>query len=1134
MRRHWAAAVCLALWAAPAFSQYVSTLTPGVQYPTLTSPTSIALQAPAATPPNDRGRATVPMGFNFPFYNKTYSAVTVTANGMLFLEPSTAINLTSDFGFNFAMPNVGAEPKAIIAPFWDDLDGKNASSVLRRQAVFDASKGGTGLAIEWSNWSEVFGTYDLNFQVRLWPNGLVDFYYGNMIGTGGTPSITCGIESPDGSKATQSKPCALADGGMTTAACTLADFPNDVRISFGPAPGPDISVLRLQVDSIVPSGGNLQIATSVFLRNFGSLATGAFKYRLYLSADTVYDPSDLELSPTPHAVASIPALGSFNESVTSTVARPAAGTYYVLVVADSDSEVTESNELNNSAINGVPLSNGVDLVAENIVGPPLGGPGDMVSNTVTFSNQGLDPAGSVKVRILLSIDTLPDVTDRIVYDGTLSVAGGQNVNQALSYLLAGSVPAGDYYFILQLDPDNTIAELDETNNLKVSLARFTAMQADLIVESMRVLRTDAPYNPASVAFFGEQIRLEAVVKNQGGASAPNVTVVFYLSDNETLNGITDPFIVDVPGLALPSGQSQTVTVTATVPTKAVDMSVLAAGPYFFFAAAVGVGLNETQTNNNALKSPPMLVRTPAPDLTATLIVGPAQIGAGEQMVVTRTLGNIGNRPAAGVRYRYYLSANTIVTPNDLPLKIKTSTGLVDDRIVALGVGASDHATEIVEVPQSVLPATYYLGVLLDPELQVDEVDHENNGLAGQQITVVAPGLAIDTPALPDALLGAPYSAQLAGRGGDGTYQWSLAPGSTPPPGLTLSAQGFITGTPTAEGAFSVGLRLSSDGRIADAVRVLRVVTATTSLFVSTVDLPSPARMVPYEAHLAAGGGRAPYTWSVETGVLPQGITLATDGTLSGQAQQALGTRFDFAVRVRDSVGNTDVKAFTLVIVDATALIITTYSLPVATAGSPYAVDIQAQNAGMAPLSTPLTWSLATGFLPSGLQLMKLDDKLLISGTPLVAGIFPFSIEVVDARGRSDSSSLVLEVRAQNVTVQGDVPAELVPSQRVSVQFTLVGPAPARVVWTVRDGKLPDGLSMDESGLLSGDVAANADLGTYSFIVAPTADGKELTFATYSTDVVTELSAKRGCGCSGAEGLLVLGAVAMLLRRRRAV
>jgi uncharacterized protein (TIGR03382 family) len=165
--------------------------------------------------------------------------------------------------------------------------------------------------------------------------------------------------------------------------------------------------------------------------------------------------------------------------------------------------------------------------------------------------------------------------------------------------------------------------------------------------------------------------------------------------------------------------------------------------------------------------------------------------------------------------------------------------------------------------------------------------------------------------------------------------------------------------------------------------------------------------------------------------------------------------------------------------------------------------------------------------------MKLDDKLLVSGTPLVQGVFPFIVEVVDARGRSDTANLVLDVRPPAIQVKGDVPDRVVPNQRVQVQFTIIGPTPDQVTWVVRDGALPKGLSMDQSGLLQGTVAADAELGPYTFTVSPSADGRELTFASYSMDVVSKIDAKRGCGCSGAEGLGVVGLLALLARRRRA-
>src|SRR4051794_40674847 len=119
MRRHCGAVVFFALCALPASAQYVAATFGGVPYPTLTSGTAVGLQAPGLADAKDHGRADVQLGFTFPFYNRSYTQVTVTANGMIFLEPSSSANMNADFPSNFAMPNAGSEPKGIIAPFWD-------------------------------------------------------------------------------------------------------------------------------------------------------------------------------------------------------------------------------------------------------------------------------------------------------------------------------------------------------------------------------------------------------------------------------------------------------------------------------------------------------------------------------------------------------------------------------------------------------------------------------------------------------------------------------------------------------------------------------------------------------------------------------------------------------------------------------------------------------------------------------------------------------------------------------------------------------------------------------------------------------------------------------------------------------
>lgn len=61
--------------------------------------------------------------------------------------------------------------------------------------------------------------------------------------------------------------------------------------------------------------------------------------------------------------------------------------------------------------------------------------------------------------------------------------------------------------------------------------------------------------------------------------------------------------------------------------------------------------------------------------------------------------------------------------------------------------------------------------------------------------------------------------------------------------------------------------------------------------------------------LVATGGQTPYTWSVQSGVLPNGISLSTGGVLSGAA--TLGGIYTFTVRVTDALSATASQALTL-------------------------------------------------------------------------------------------------------------------------------------------------------------------------------------------------------------------------------
>lgn len=80
---------------------------------------------------------------------------------------------------------------------------------------------------------------------------------------------------------------------------------------------------------------------------------------------------------------------------------------------------------------------------------------------------------------------------------------------------------------------------------------------------------------------------------------------------------------------------------------------------------------------------------------------------------------------------------------------------------------------------------------------------EEDGLA---LTILnnppLPPVVITNASLPGGTVGIAYNTQLGATGGQPPYNWSLAIGSAnPPPGLTLSSSGSISGTPTAGGVY---------------------------------------------------------------------------------------------------------------------------------------------------------------------------------------------------------------------------------------------------------------------------------------------------------------------------------------------
>ncbi|MCP4685222.1 MAG: hypothetical protein GY867_07200, partial [bacterium] len=103
-----------------------------------------------------------------------------------------------------------------------------------------------------------------------------------------------------------------------------------------------------------------------------------------------------------------------------------------------------------------------------------------------------------------------------------------------------------------------------------------------------------------------------------------------------------------------------------------------------------------------------------------------------------------------------------------------------------------------------------------------EATDEQPTVAEQPLTIlVNPALVISDETLPDGYLGEVYSHQLIGSGGTGTTVWSDKNNVLAGSGLTMSAQGLISGTPTSGGEFGLTVQLQ-DGIGADTEKLLNL------------------------------------------------------------------------------------------------------------------------------------------------------------------------------------------------------------------------------------------------------------------------------------------------------------------------
>jgi large repetitive protein len=285
---------------------------------------------------------------------------------------------------------------------------------------------------------------------------------------------------------------------------------------------------------------------------------------------------------------------------------------------------------------------------------------------------------------------------------------------------------------------------------------------------------------------------------------------------------------------------------------------------------------------------------------------------------------------------------------------------------------------------------------------VKVTDHAGLSATEPVTMTIVPGPSLNFPAPPTGWTRTVYLDTLTVSGGTSPFTWSVSSGSLPG-GISLSADGNLTGTPTATGTFSFTVKVTD----ANGQTATQATSITINAGVSTTFSPPPAAVVgaPYSFTLTATGGTTPYTWSVNSGTLPPGITLSSAGVLAG-TPTSTGT-YSFSVNVIDKNNGIATTSITLVVGNGVGL--TFGTPPTGQVGVAYTDTLTATGG-----TTPYTWSVSAGTLPAGITLNASTGVL--SGTPTTGGTSNFTIKVTDATGGTASQATSITILAPGVTI----------------------------------------------------------------------------------------------------------------------
>ncbi|MBI2376917.1 MAG: putative Ig domain-containing protein [Deltaproteobacteria bacterium] len=855
----------------------------------------------------------------------------------------------------------------------------------------------------------------------------------------------------------------------SNAVSEVVETDNTPRAATRIATGPDFVPGAVQAVRDARPGDPIDFQVSI---NQTAVAySGPLEVEILVSRDAVRDAGDISVG-----VFSIELTGTSTTVVVHATlpSRVAVAAHLPILVIDPNARVTQVSTLNDVLVGNRPFITGNDLSVRAITFPTQIPNGGTFALGVDVGVSGPPYTGNVELDLYASTDAVLSLNDTLLSQSVVSIAGETSKVLTETHVLP-ALPPGSYAIIARVDPDSLVTELDETNNIGVSVARF------LNAHDFRISAVTAPAG----ADPGDNITVRATIQSLGVDYPGSVPYRVLFSNDNQLS--TDDVIAYEASVTL-AGASTVVDATFPVP------GVLRVQSYTVIVVVNPDGVIPESVSTNNVTASTTTLRVRGSDLRANAAEGPEYGFAGHEYPVAVTIVNQGEAMARGFRYSVRISDNDTIRLTDPEIFLSS--------VLDLPAGEETTFEAIAMLPAATSTSTKYIGVLVDVYSNVPETQEGNNiRVIPHPIRVLQP-----IPNLTGELVSTPTAAAAGERlaitrllQNDGVapstfeYVYYLSTNAVLSPddleigrlSTTVDEGTFDFGIDIVDvppgisaGAYYVGVALDPSGAVEEISEDDNAFTlGPLHLYGSTIEIRtdrlSDATLgVPYEAGLFAVGGAVGIAWSVSAGRLPNGIELEPSGLLRGTpTEEGL-----FELTLRAASGSTFTeRALTLRVISPTVpLAIVSSALPTALSGRTYSAELVA--IGGVP---PYQWTALVA-LPDGLAL---SESGVLSGTVPSRGNFRITVRVRDALGDSAAKDLALNAinPDQGVAIVQRPLFSATAGQEYCdpdpVELEARGGIPP-YKWAAIEG-LPEGMSLTAAGRLCG---TPARVGTFQLLV----------------------------------------------------